>query len=64
MKKSSKNKSTNKKIAKHDSTSLIIGGCTILGLGFGFIFNQVFGGLFIGLGSGLIFAAIMHYKRY
>ena len=33
-------------------------GCLLLGMGIGFLYNQLVVGLFIGMGAGFIFGAI------
>ena len=37
---------------------MIFVGCLMLGMGIGFLYNQIVVGLFIGMGAGFIFGAI------
>ena len=53
---------------KVDKTSWAIGGMTLMGLGVGFIFLQTaplifVASIFIGLGLGLVLAAILSRKK-
>ncbi len=36
------------------NTGIIIGGCSILGIGFGMLFNQIPAGALIGVGVGML----------
>jgi len=47
-----------KKCKKDDPGAIFIPGGILLGLGFGFVFNNVPAGLFIGLGAGFVAYAI------
>ncbi len=48
---------------KEDSYGLVVPGCLLAGMGFGFLLNQVPAGLFIGLGTGLLLLAFLKSKR-
>lgn len=51
------------KIKKKDSEALFIPAGVLLGMGFGFLYNDLVAGLFIGLGIGfLVFAIISTFK--
>jgi hypothetical protein len=47
---------------KYDSVGMAIGGGLILGLGVGFLINNIPAGLFIGLGCGLVAGALLARK--
>ncbi len=47
---------------KYDPAGLLIGAGVLIGLGIGFLVNNIPAGLFIGLGCGLAAAAIVAIK--
>ena len=48
-----------KKDKKEDAAGLFIPGGLILGMGIGFLVDQLVAGLFIGLGAGFILMALV-----
>ena len=56
-----KNKVAKKK--DDEPEALFIPAGVLLGLGFGFLFNEVVAGLFIGLGIGFVLFALGSYLR-
>jgi hypothetical protein len=44
---------------KYDSAGLMIGGGVLIGLGVGFLINNIVAGLFIGIGCGLVGGALI-----
>jgi len=44
---------------KEDYAGLFIPGGLLVGMGFGFLFNQLVAGLFIGLGAGFVVMALI-----
>ena len=49
---------TKKRRVHTDRTGLFVPACLFLGMGIGFLTNQLVAGLFIGLGSGFLLMAI------
>ena len=49
-----------KKNVMEDRTGLFIPGGLFIGMGLGFLYNQLVAGLFIGLGMGFALAALSH----
>lgn len=47
-----------KKDKKKDAYGLFIPGGILMGMGFGFVYNNMPAGMFIGLGAGFILMAI------
>ena len=47
---------------KKVNTGMIIGGCSILGIGFGILFNQIPAGTLIGVGVGMLLS--YYFKNY
>jgi hypothetical protein len=47
-----------KKKQKEDRSGLFIPAGIFLGLGFGFLYNNLVAGLFIGLGAGFVLTAV------
>lgn len=52
-------KEQKKKKEKSDAGALMIPGGLLLGFGFGFLYNNVAAGMFIGLGAGFVAWAII-----
>jgi len=44
---------------KRDPGGLLVGGGLLLGMGVGFFINNIPGGMFVGLGAGLIAWAVV-----
>jgi len=51
------------KIEKASGVGLIIGAGVLLGIGAGFLFDNIPAGFFIGLGIGVLIAAIIKLTR-
>ena len=47
------------KAKKEDSSGIFVGAGVLLGMGVGFVIDQLVGGLFIGLGLGLLVMALV-----
>jgi hypothetical protein len=47
---------------KYDEAGMAIAGGLLLGLGVGFLINNIVAGLFIGLGCGLLAGALLARK--
>ena len=43
----------------YDSAGLMIGGGLLIGMGVGFLINNIVAGLFIGIGCGLVGGALV-----
>jgi hypothetical protein len=52
-----------KKPKKQDVAGLLIAACLLIGMGIGWIFGAFVPGLFVGLGVGLLAAAIYSSKK-
>ena len=52
-----------KKDVKKDNSGLFIPAGLFLGLGFGFIFNQIVAGVLLGLGVGFLAMAIANFLK-
>ena len=48
---------------KYDSAGLMIGGGLLIGLGIGFLINNIPSGLFLGLGCGLVGGALVSMRE-
>ena len=56
-------KDTSKRKMKDDPEALFIPAGCLLGIGFGFLYNQLVVGLVIGLGLGFTIFALLSYSR-
>ncbi len=53
-----------KKLKEDDQSSLFVPAGLFVGMGIGFITNQLVGGLFLGLGLGLLGMALNRKKKH
>ncbi len=49
------------KTKQEDRSGLFVPAGIFLGLGFGFLYDQLVAGLFLGLGAGFVLMAIAHF---
>lgn len=52
-----------KKGKKEDRSGLLVPACLLIGMGFGFITDHLVGGMFLGLGVGLLGMFIIQSKK-